>query len=609
MSTIEDELLVTEPAEAIAQNSPWRPVDLLRPGDGSLQPGVDGLSIIDRYLLEQQQLSAVERFSHFHNDAAAVTPRSDPLALLAAPPLQSRYYSALLPAAPPREGEQYAFEVDLDLCSGCKACVTACHSLNGLDPGEIWRDVGMLHGGTTELPVMQHVTAACHHCIDPACLSACPVMAYEKDPRTGIVKHLDDQCIGCQYCIFACPYDVPKYNKKKGIIRKCDMCSSRLAVGEAPACVQACPHQAIRITIAGRQDVIESCQTHQFLPGAPDPSYTLPTTNYKSSRPFPRNMLPADYYTVRPEHAHWPLILMLVLTQLAVGAFAVEWLLTGVVRDGLALATLPVQSLSMLGFGLLALGVSVLHLGRPQYAFRAVLGLRTSWLSREIVTFGLFAFLAGAYAAANWFAAEHVSIAEPLSGPLGAAVVASGMLGVFCSVMVYQCTRRDLWNGFGTGSRFLLTAIDLGLATALVTSLAAVGFAASATGQVMAGYGRALCQGLIAATLVKLAIEASLLRHLWKPQNTPMKRSAQLMLSELSAVTKSRFICGFAGGVVLPWMLLSIDGQAAAGEGRNWFLALAAVSLFGLTLTGEVCERYLFFTAVVPPKMPGGPRS
>ena len=302
MSTIEDELLVPETNAAVAESVP--------------RSDADRLSFIDRYLAEQQALSAVDRFSQFHNDVAEL-------------PLQSRYYSALLPATPPREGEQYAFEVDLDLCSGCKACVTACHSLNGLDPGEIWRDVGMLHGGTSELPVMQHVTAACHHCIDPACLSACPVMAYEKDPRTGIVRHLDDQCIGCQYCIFACPYDVPKYNKKRGIIRKCDMCSNRLAVGEAPACVQACPHQAIRITIAARQDVIDSCQTNQFLPGAPDPSYTLPTTNYKSSRPFPRNMLPADYYTVRPEHAHWPLILMLVLTQLAVGAFAVEWLLTG----------------------------------------------------------------------------------------------------------------------------------------------------------------------------------------------------------------------------------------------------------------------------------------
>ena len=62
---------------------------------------------------------------------------------------------------------------------------------------------------------------------------------------------------------------------------------------------------------------------------------------------------------------------------------------------------------------------------------------------------------------------------KQVTGPLGAAVVASGVLGVFCSVMVYQCTRRDLWNGFGTTSRFLFTSIGLGLATALVTSLAA----------------------------------------------------------------------------------------------------------------------------------------
>jgi len=604
MSTIEDELPASAPALVSV---------------GGHCSAIPQLSLIDQYLLEQQQLSAVDQFSRHHDELPDQNDRAIANGFAGngkstAQPLQSKYYSALLPASPPRDGEQYAFEVDLDRCSGCKACVTACHSLNGLDPGETWRDVGLLYGGTTELPVIQHVTSACHHCLDPACLNGCPVMAYEKNPVTGIVKHLDDQCIGCQYCIFACPYDVPKYNKKKGIVRKCDMCSGRLAVGEAPACVQACPHQAIRITIARQSEVIEAATTNQFLPGAAEPNYTLPTTNYKSSRPFPRNILPGDYYSVRPEHAHWPLILMLVLTQLAVGAFAVEWLLTAVARDPLALATLPVQSLSMFAFGLLALGVSVLHLGRPRYAFRAVLGLRTSWLSREIVTFGLFAFLAAAYSGANWFAARHLAIAQDVTGPLGVAVVASGVLGVLCSVMVYQCTRRDLWNGFGTASRFLLTAVDLGLATALVTSLAAVGFSASATSQLIAGYGHVLCVGLAIATLSKLAVEASLLRHLWKPQNTPLKRSAHLMLAELSAVTKARFICGFAGGVVLPWMLQSRGAAVDAanppiGDARDWFIAVAAISLFGLILAGEICERYLFFTAVVPPKMPGGTRS
>ena len=191
--------------------------------------------LIDSLLTEQGDLSAVERFAQFHEDTIE--------------PLQGRYYSALLPASPPGPGQQLAFEVDLDRCSGCKACVAACHTLNGLDDGEAWREVGLLVGGTATLPVLQHVTSACHHCLDPACLTACPVDAYEKDPVTGIVKHLDDQCFGCQYCTLACPYDVPKFHAEKGIVRKCDMCSDRLRGGEAPACVQACPHEAIRITV------------------------------------------------------------------------------------------------------------------------------------------------------------------------------------------------------------------------------------------------------------------------------------------------------------------------------------------------------------------------
>ena len=169
----------------------------------------DDLTPIDRYLLEQQTMTAVERFSS-HHDADAL-------------PVQAKYYRDLIPFDRPQAGQQYAFEVDLDSCSGCKACVTACHNLNGLDEGESFRTVGTLFGTTTTTaattaaastavvePWQQTVTAACHHCVDPACLSGCPVDAYEKDPFTGIVKHLDDQCIGCSYCTLMCPYDVPR---------------------------------------------------------------------------------------------------------------------------------------------------------------------------------------------------------------------------------------------------------------------------------------------------------------------------------------------------------------------------------------------------------------
>src|SRR5205814_3854625 len=163
-------------------------------------------------------------------------------------------------------------------------------SLNGLDDDETWRSVGLLVDAPIEHDAkrkaqrgfQQNITTACHHCVDPACLTGCPVKAYDKDVQTGIVRHLDDQCIGCQYCVLKCPYDVPKYNDRLGIVRKCDMCSSRLSVGEAPACVQACPNEAIRITKVQTESVrIEFRERNgNFLSGAPAGDYTLPTTRY-----------------------------------------------------------------------------------------------------------------------------------------------------------------------------------------------------------------------------------------------------------------------------------------------------------------------------------------
>jgi Fe-S-cluster-containing dehydrogenase component len=231
--------------------------------------------LVDELLREQQQVTPVERFARWHEAEPSKTPPA-----FAPTPDHARHYRELIPVGLPKAGEQFAFEVDLDACSGCKACVTACHNLNDLEPSETWRAVGLLHGGSAQLPALQHVNTACHHCVDPACLKGCPVDAYDKDPTTGIVRHLDDQCIGCQYCTFMCPYDVPKYSKRLGIVRKCDMCRTRLAVDEAPACVQSCPNSAIRIAIVNRQEAIDSAEANAFLPGAPEPGCTLPTTIY-----------------------------------------------------------------------------------------------------------------------------------------------------------------------------------------------------------------------------------------------------------------------------------------------------------------------------------------
>lgn len=518
---------------------------------------VDGL--IDAMLLEQGDLTAVERFSQSFGSGAE------------GPESPSRVYSSLLPAKPPGPGQQYAFEVDLDRCSGCKACVSACHSMNGLDDGEVWREVGLLIS-VASLPVLQHVTTACHHCLDPACLNACPVNAYEKDPVTGIVSHLDDQCFGCQYCILACPYDVPKFHAGKGIVRKCDMCSGRLADGEAPACVQGCPHEAIRIRLVDREEVIAVAVSQGFLPTAPDPIFTLPTTRYVSTRPLTAPVRAADDHRNDPEHAHWPLVVMLVLTQASAGGFALDAWARG---WGLNVpAELSVLSLILAVVGIHA---SLLHLGRPLYAFRALIGLRHSWLSREILAFGVFGATASAATAAIRFRPEW-----ELAGWLSTLAASTGAVAVACSVMVYHVVRRPFWHSATSAPKFAGTSLILGLSLALVA---------------MGGV-RPIAFALAAATLSKLLLDASVLTHLRDPRPTPLRRTAERLVGALAVPAAARVGFGIVGGIVLPLAV-----AATSEPGPRLTLAIAAL---GVSLAGELAERYLFFSAVVRPKMPGG---
>jgi Fe-S-cluster-containing dehydrogenase component/DMSO reductase anchor subunit len=567
-----------------------------------------GAALIEQVIAEQQSFTAVERFSEWHangdgQDSKTLFPlRRD-----------GARYQSLLPATPPAAGQQYAFEVDLDRCSGCKACVVACHSLNGLDENETWRDVGLLVGGSRAAPVMQHVTAACHHCLQPACMIACPVNAYEKDPITGIVKHLDDQCFGCQYCTMACPYEVPKYHPGKGIVRKCDMCSSRLAVGEPPACVQSCPHQAITIRVVDVTQVIEDAESSIFLPAAPDPQITLPTTTYKTGRPFPRNLLPADYFRVNPQHAHWPLVVMLVLTQLSVGAFSAGLILEQWLSDPIIGTLRLLHAIAALGFGLLALAASLFHLGRPHLAFRAVLGLRHSWLSREIIAFAAFAALASVYAGAIFVTqppagSAAVGTSDLCAHLLGWSVAVTGTVAVFCSTMIYVFTKRECWSFLRVGGRFALTSALLGLAAVWLSVLVSALVAPSpALVALIHQCGPTLCWALVALSMVKLTWEAAIFRHLWLRNMTPLKRSAVLMTRDLSNVTLARFALGLLGGAILPTMLIGEAATLADGVVLVQFIVLTAL-MFVACLAGEMLERYLFFAACAAPQMPGGIR-
>ncbi len=532
-----------------------------------------------------EELTAVEKFS-LHHDMRQL-PRGE------------SSYRELIPKTTPGPGQQYAFEVNLDQCTGCKACVVACHNENGLDEDETWRSVGLIHGGTTQAPVVQHVTTACHHCLDPACSDGCPVNAYEKDSTTGVVKHLDDQCIGCQYCTFTCPYDVPKYNKKRGIVHKCDMCISRLKVGEAPACVRACPSGAIRITLVETATVKKDPAHYVNIPEAPDSRYTQPTTKYLSKKEFPKNMVSMDFYSIHPEHSHWPLILMLVLTQLSVGTFCVIAFLQKILPAQITSEVLPYYVFVAFVVGILALLASVFHLGRPLYAFRAIIGLKKSWLSREMLVFGLFALLATIYAVGFWgnlfegkmFASDGLSLATALSG----------LLGIFCSVMVYKKTKRPFWDNHEIFLKFFLTAVILGISSILLMTMFFLFVQGDAPMFLTVENVMQLLVGvLIAGTSVKLIADGAVLLNLGDTELTSLKKTALLMNGPLRVVTIWRFICGGLGGIVLPIIFLGLTEI----HGLERFVAMACF-IFIFCLSGEFLERYLFFRAVVPFKMPG----
>lgn len=529
----------------------------------------------------QHTLTAVERFSKLHEDPSA--------------PLHAKYYKDLVPLSSPKAGEQYAFEVDLDRCTGCKACVTACHNQNGLDDDEVWRTVGLLHGGHAGSPAQQTVTTSCHHCVEPACLLGCPTQAYEKDPITGIVKHLDDQCFGCQYCTLMCPYDAPKYNKSRGIVRKCDMCSDRLAHGEAPACVEACPNGAIAIRVVDKTAIVETSEARHFLPGAPTPEHTLPSTRYATQKAMPANMLPADFYTTSPEHSHPPLVVMLTLTQLSVGAFVCGLLLEHSAPGGVGRPLAEAVFACALAF--LALGASVFHLGRPLLAWRAVLGLRTSWLSREALVFGLFAQLGVAYAAS---AATPLLPSFPGSRTLGglssalhlgASIV--GLAGVFCSVMVYVATRREQWSPLHTGLKFFGTTALLGAASILAVS--AFMLPAAALPQM-----RLPLEIVLASAAIKLAFEGRELLHARDLRQSALKRVAIVMLGDLRRATIVRFALLMVGGLLLPLTALAAHTASARRP--------VALAMLAFLVAGELAERYLFFRAAPASRMPGGLR-
>jgi len=164
---------------------------------------------------------------------------------------------------------------DATLCIGCKTCMVACKQVNSEPNGALWSERmkeppyefagGLptwdapqdLSGRTVNIiqawkggdaPVKDDpsgysfVKRQCLHCVHPACVSACPVSAMTKDPKTGVVSYDKDACIGCRYCQVACPWNIPRFEWDEAFpqIRKCQLCRHREA-GKYSACASECP--------------------------------------------------------------------------------------------------------------------------------------------------------------------------------------------------------------------------------------------------------------------------------------------------------------------------------------------------------------------------------
>lgn len=151
--------------------------------------------------------------------------------------------------------DQFGFYFNNKRCTGCKTCVMACRDYYDLPVGVAFRKVYDIEGGDwtyideeetyANSCFAYHLSISCNHCSNPLCVKYCPTTAMHKDAEDGIVKIDGSKCIGCGYCTIACPYNAPIVDKKAGRAVKCEGCYQRLAEGEDPICVSACPLRAI----------------------------------------------------------------------------------------------------------------------------------------------------------------------------------------------------------------------------------------------------------------------------------------------------------------------------------------------------------------------------
>ncbi len=373
----------------------------------------------------------------------------------------------------------YAFSFDASACTGCKTCQEACKDKNNLPGGILWRRVIEVSGGewtksgeAWENSVFAyHVSMACNHCTHPKCAGVCPTDAYHVRPD-GVVLIDTSRCMGCNYCAWACPYGAPQYDPTRGTVSKCDFCSDNLDAGLPPSCVAACPLRVLDFNVLEDMSQNGSTQNLWQLAGSqhpfplPEYSHTEPHLAIKlhpgMKSPLKKHVanleevLPPLLYSTGQDNTfrELPLVAFTLLVHTAVG----------MALCGLAMPKLPQLVLLSIGV-LLGMGgaISFLHLGRKRNAWRAIVHLRKSWLSREVLMAGLFGIAWMASVVWTW-------LKETPFNPWPMAILGIGLIG--CMSQVYLLQAIPFWNTWRTPLAFFLTTILLGvLGVSMVSAL------------------------------------------------------------------------------------------------------------------------------------------
>lgn len=165
---------------------------------------------------------------------------------------------------------------DITRCIGCRQCELACNTVNDLpEPRQPFNDLSVLsqsrRTSSRAYTVVNRFTGQagapptfvkmqCNHCLEPACASACFVKAFRKD-KTGAVAYDASLCVGCRYCMIACPFNIPAYEYEKALtprVMKCTLCLPRIEKGLLPGCVASCPTEAL--TFGPRQKLIKEAR-------------------------------------------------------------------------------------------------------------------------------------------------------------------------------------------------------------------------------------------------------------------------------------------------------------------------------------------------------------